>query len=128
MASSLCAFVRVSVGCTGNMTPKLPVLSPLLPVPRGAKRGSVSIHSWVSQQMMEVCRRPAPPYATAAAVSQAQALPPSLMPNYVHTTNGSVTLTFNNQITNQVRELKNMDCFLCWVVTLVLLYFVQKFM
>ncbi|XP_042206560.1 uncharacterized protein LOC121855589 isoform X1 [Homarus americanus] len=51
--------------------------------------------------MMEVCRRPAPPYATAAAVSQAQALPPSLMPNYVHSTNGSVTLTFNNQITNQ---------------------------
>ncbi|XP_047498182.1 homeodomain-interacting protein kinase 2-like isoform X3 [Penaeus chinensis] len=57
-----------------------------------------------SMQMMEVCRRPAPPYATAAAVSQAQALPPSLMPNYVHSTNGSVTLTFNNQITNQVRN------------------------
>nr|XP_027237512.1 uncharacterized protein LOC113828695 isoform X5 [Penaeus vannamei] len=54
-----------------------------------------------SMQMMEVCRRPAPPYATAATVSQAQALPPSLMPNYVHSTNGSVTLTFNNQITNQ---------------------------
>ena len=52
-------------------------------------------------QMMEVCRRPAPPYP-AAGVSQAQALPPSLMPNYVHSTNGSVTLTFNNQITNQV--------------------------
>lgn len=59
----------------------------------------------LSQQMMEVCRRPAPTYPTAAAVSQAQALPPSLMPNYVHTTNGSVTLTFNNQITNQVRLL-----------------------
>lgn len=49
--------------------------------------------------MMEVCRRPAPPYA---AVTQTQALPTPIMPNYVHSTNGSVTLTFNNQITNQV--------------------------
>jgi len=52
-------------------------------------------------QMMDVCRRPQPYTASA---SQAQALPPSLMPNYVHSTNGSVTLTFNNQITNQVRS------------------------
>ena len=76
----------------------------LVLIQRGTNRGSVNIHKYVSQQMMEVCRRPAPPYATAAAVSQAQALPPSLMPNYVHTTNGSVTLTFNNQITNQVTK------------------------
>ncbi|CAL4110782.1 unnamed protein product, partial [Meganyctiphanes norvegica] len=54
-----------------------------------------------SMQMMDVCRRPQPYTASAA---QAQALPPSLMPtNYVHSTNGSVTLTFNNQI-NQVRS------------------------
>ena len=91
---------------TDDYTANVPlnhVQSPLVLVPRRAIRSSVIIHNWVSQQMMEVCRRPAPSYAAAAAVSQAQALPPSLMPNYVHTTNGSVTLTFNNQITNQVR-------------------------
>ncbi|XP_076030762.1 homeodomain interacting protein kinase isoform X6 [Oratosquilla oratoria] len=50
-----------------------------------------------SMQMMEVCRRP----SSYVANSQPQALPPSLVSNYVHSTNGSVTLTFNNQITNQ---------------------------
>ncbi|RXG71734.1 Homeodomain-interacting protein kinase 2 [Armadillidium vulgare] len=53
-----------------------------------------------SMQMMEVCRRPSP-YTSGVTVTQTQTLPPSLMSNYVHSTNGSVTLTFNNQITNQ---------------------------
>lgn len=52
-----------------------------------------------SIQMMDVCRRPSPYPST---VTQSQPIPPSLMSNYVHSANGSVTLTFNNQITNQV--------------------------
>lgn len=61
-----------------------------------------------SVQMMEVCRRagdftgspgqgPPPPQAPP---------PTSLVANFVPTTNGSaVTLTFNNQLTNQVQRL-----------------------
>lgn len=62
-----------------------------------------------SMQMMEVCRRPsgaAGAYPSAVGVGVGvtqppQTIPPSLMSNYVHSTNGSVTLTFNNQL-NQV--------------------------
>ena len=64
---------------------------------------------------MEVCRRPTR-FQGAVAVSQPQPLPPSLMPNYVHSTNGSVTLTFNNQITNQV----------CFGTKYLSIYYVQK--
>ncbi|XP_032677909.1 homeodomain-interacting protein kinase 2 isoform X21 [Odontomachus brunneus] len=63
-----------------------------------------------SVQMMEVCRR-AGDFTASPAHHQAppapQPPPPtSLVANFVPTTNGSaVTLTFNNQLTNQVQRL-----------------------
>ncbi|XP_011167186.1 homeodomain-interacting protein kinase 2 isoform X4 [Solenopsis invicta] len=63
-----------------------------------------------SVQMMEVCRR-AGDFAASPAHHQAppapQPPPPtSLVANFVPTTNGSaVTLTFNNQLSNQVQRL-----------------------
>lgn len=64
--------------------------------------------------MMEVCRRngyassgsgghhqaPAPP-----PPPQQAAPPPPLVANFVPSSNGNVTLTFNNQLTNQVQRL-----------------------
>ena len=63
-----------------------------------------------SVQMMEVCRRAGDFTATPAhhqAPPAPQPPPPtSLVANFVPTTNGSaVTLTFNNQLTNQVQRL-----------------------
>jgi len=61
--------------------------------------------------MMEVCRRAgdftASPVAHHQAPPAPQPPPPtSLVANFVPTTNGSaVTLTFNNQLTNQVQRL-----------------------
>ncbi|XP_057332416.1 homeodomain-interacting protein kinase 2 isoform X6 [Microplitis mediator] len=62
-----------------------------------------------SVQMMEVCRR-AGDFTTSPTHHQAPAAPQppptSLVANFVPTTNGSaVTLTFNNQLTNQVQRL-----------------------
>nr|XP_012227257.1 PREDICTED: homeodomain-interacting protein kinase 2 isoform X5 [Linepithema humile] len=63
-----------------------------------------------SVQMMEICRR-AGDFTSSPAHHQAppapQPPPPtSLVANFVPTTNGSaVTLTFNNQLTNQVQRL-----------------------
>ncbi|KAI4495963.1 hypothetical protein M0802_008178 [Mischocyttarus mexicanus] len=63
-----------------------------------------------SVQMMEVCRRAgdftaSPAHHTAPSAPQAPQ-PASLVANFVPTTNGSaVTLTFNNQLTNQVQRL-----------------------
>lgn len=63
-----------------------------------------------SVQMMEVCRR-AGDFTASPAHHQAppapQPPPPtSLVANFVPTTNGSaVTLTFNNQLSNQVQRL-----------------------
>ncbi|XP_011344756.1 homeodomain-interacting protein kinase 2 isoform X2 [Ooceraea biroi] len=63
-----------------------------------------------SVQMMEICRR-AGDFTASPAHHQAppapQPPPPtSLVANFVPTTNGSaVTLTFNNQLTNQVQRL-----------------------
>ncbi|XP_074111336.1 homeodomain interacting protein kinase isoform X2 [Cotesia typhae] len=62
-----------------------------------------------SVQMMEVCRR-AGDFTTSPTHHQPpsapQPPPTSLVANFVPTTNGSaVTLTFNNQLTNQVQRL-----------------------
>lgn len=62
-----------------------------------------------SVQMMEVCRR-AGDFTASPAHHQAppapQPPPPtSLVANFVPTTNGAVTLTFNNQLSNQVQRL-----------------------
>ncbi|XP_046424227.1 homeodomain-interacting protein kinase 2 isoform X3 [Neodiprion fabricii] len=63
-----------------------------------------------SVQMMEVCRRAgdftASPAHHQAPPAPQPAPPTSLVANFVPTTNGSaVTLTFNNQLTNQVQRL-----------------------
>ncbi|KAL6441634.1 hypothetical protein ACFW04_003636 [Cataglyphis niger] len=61
-----------------------------------------------SVQMMEVCRRAGDFTASPSQAPPAPQAPPptSLVANFVPTTNGSaVTLTFNNQLTNQVQRL-----------------------
>lgn len=63
-----------------------------------------------SVQMMEVCRRAgdftASPAHHQAPPAPQPAPPTSLVANFVPTTNGSaVTLTFNNQLSNQVQRL-----------------------
>jgi homeodomain interacting protein kinase len=54
-----------------------------------------------SVQMMEVCRRNG--FSTTPNHQPAQA--PPLVANFVPSSNGNVTLTFNNQLTNQVQRL-----------------------
>nr|XP_018898939.1 PREDICTED: homeodomain-interacting protein kinase 2 isoform X2 [Bemisia tabaci] len=50
-----------------------------------------------SVQMMEVCRR--------SNSSSSHQTPPQVVANLVPSTNGNVTLTFNNQLTNQVQRI-----------------------
>ncbi|XP_030745549.1 homeodomain-interacting protein kinase 2-like isoform X3 [Sitophilus oryzae] len=58
-----------------------------------------------SVQMMEVCRRN--DYSTSSAASHHQPAQqaPSLVANFVPNSNGNVTFTINNQLTNQVQRL-----------------------
>jgi homeodomain interacting protein kinase len=54
-----------------------------------------------SVQMMEVCRRNG--FSTTPSHQTSQA--PPLVANFVPSSNGNVTLTFNNQLSNQVQRL-----------------------
>jgi homeodomain interacting protein kinase len=57
-----------------------------------------------SVQMMEVCRRNDYNGTTSAGHHQTAQQPPSLV-NFVPSSNGNVTFTINNQLTNQVQRL-----------------------
>ncbi|KAJ8984613.1 hypothetical protein NQ317_006075 [Molorchus minor] len=57
-----------------------------------------------SVQMMEVCRRSDYSNTTASHHQPAQQAP-SLVANFVPSSNGNVTFTINNQLTNQVQRL-----------------------
>ncbi|XP_060532536.1 homeodomain-interacting protein kinase 2 isoform X4 [Cylas formicarius] len=58
-----------------------------------------------SVQMMEVCRRNDFANAASATHHQPAQQPPSLVANFVPSSNGNVTFTINNQLTNQVQRL-----------------------
>ncbi|XP_028129752.1 homeodomain-interacting protein kinase 2 isoform X2 [Diabrotica virgifera virgifera] len=58
-----------------------------------------------SVQMMEVCRRNDFNNTTSASHHQPTQQAPSLVANFVPSSNGNVTFTINNQLTNQVQRL-----------------------
>lgn len=58
-----------------------------------------------SVQMMEVCRRNGYNNSGSSSHHQAAQQAPPLVANFVPSSNGNVTLTFNNQLTNQVQRL-----------------------
>ncbi|CAH0561369.1 unnamed protein product [Brassicogethes aeneus] len=58
-----------------------------------------------SVQMMEVCRRNDYSAPSAASHHQPAQQAPSLVANFVPNSNGNVTFTINNQLTNQVQRL-----------------------
>ncbi|CAG9762494.1 unnamed protein product [Ceutorhynchus assimilis] len=58
-----------------------------------------------SVQMMEVCRRNDYSTSSTAAHHQPAQQAPSLVANFVPSSNGNVTFTINNQLTNQVQRL-----------------------
>ncbi|KAJ8963916.1 hypothetical protein NQ314_005244 [Rhamnusium bicolor] len=58
-----------------------------------------------SVQMMEVCRRNDYNNTTTASHHQPAQQAPSLVANFVPSSNGNVTFTINNQLTNQVQRL-----------------------
>jgi hypothetical protein len=58
-----------------------------------------------SVQMMEVCRRNGYNNSGSSSHHQATQQAPPLVANFVPSSNGNVTLTFNNQLTNQVQRL-----------------------
>lgn len=58
-----------------------------------------------SVQMMEVCRRNGYNNSGSNSHHQAAQQAPPLVANFVPSSNGNVTLTFNNQLTNQVQRL-----------------------
>ncbi|XP_049826145.1 homeodomain-interacting protein kinase 2 isoform X4 [Aethina tumida] len=58
-----------------------------------------------SVQMMEVCRRNDYSTPTAGSHHQPAQQAPSLVANFVPNSNGNVTFTINNQLTNQVQRL-----------------------
>ncbi|CAG9864718.1 unnamed protein product [Phyllotreta striolata] len=58
-----------------------------------------------SVQMMEVCRRNDYNNASSATHHQPAQQAPSLVANFVPSSNGNVTFTINNQLTNQVQRL-----------------------
>ncbi|KAG5883969.1 hypothetical protein JTB14_004176 [Gonioctena quinquepunctata] len=58
-----------------------------------------------SVQMMEVCRRNDYNNTSTAPHHQATQHAPSLVANFVPSSNGNVTFTINNQLTNQVQRL-----------------------
>ncbi|KAF5294896.1 hypothetical protein FQR65_LT10694 [Abscondita terminalis] len=58
-----------------------------------------------SVQMMEVCRRNDYNNTGSATHHQPAQQAPSLVANFVPSSNGNVTFTFNNQLTNQVQRL-----------------------
>jgi homeodomain interacting protein kinase len=58
-----------------------------------------------SVQMMEVCRRNSYNGNNSNGHHQPAPQVPPLVANFVPTSNGNVTLTFNNQLTNQVQRL-----------------------
>lgn len=55
--------------------------------------------------MMEVCRRNDYSTSSTAAHHQPAQQAPSLVANFVPSSNGNVTFTINNQLTNQVQRL-----------------------
>ncbi|XP_066998883.2 homeodomain-interacting protein kinase 2 [Anabrus simplex] len=58
-----------------------------------------------SVQMMEVCRRNGYNNSSSNSHHQSTQQAPPLVANFVPSSNGNVTLTFNNQLTNQVQRL-----------------------
>ncbi|XP_050297644.1 homeodomain-interacting protein kinase 2 isoform X4 [Anthonomus grandis grandis] len=58
-----------------------------------------------SVQMMEVCRRNDYTTSSTATHHQTSQQAPSLVANFVPNSNGNVTFTINNQLTNQVQRL-----------------------
>ncbi|KAK9870978.1 hypothetical protein WA026_009938 [Henosepilachna vigintioctopunctata] len=58
-----------------------------------------------SVQMMEVCRRNDFNSSSSTPHHQPQQQAPSLVANFVPSSNGNVTFTINNQLTNQVQRL-----------------------
>ncbi|KAL1510089.1 hypothetical protein ABEB36_004744 [Hypothenemus hampei] len=58
-----------------------------------------------SVQMMEVCRRNDFSTSSTAAHQQAHQQAPPIVANFVPSSNGNVTFTINNQLTNQVQRL-----------------------
>lgn len=58
-----------------------------------------------SVQMMEVCRRNDFSNPSSNGHHQSAQQAPSLMANFVPSSNGNVTFTINNQLTNQVQRL-----------------------
>ncbi|XP_065159459.1 homeodomain-interacting protein kinase 2 isoform X3 [Atheta coriaria] len=58
-----------------------------------------------SVQMMEVCRRNDFNGSTTSSHHQTAQQAPSLVANFVPSSNGNVTFTINNQLTNQVQRL-----------------------
>jgi homeodomain interacting protein kinase len=63
-----------------------------------------------SVQMMEVCRRNGYNNSGSSSHHQAAQQAPPLVANFVPSSNGNVTLTFNNQLTNQVSALQWSIC------------------
>ena len=58
-----------------------------------------------SVQMMEVCRRNGYNNSGSNSHHQTSQQAPPLVANFVPSSNGNVTLTFNNQLSNQVQRL-----------------------